>query len=116
MNASNDHMGLAPVISGEISPGSPEGRELIQEALKSNPEAASTSLSGIKDSTLEEHMRAAGIPEDQREDILSARTRTGADMPEPEDPFEPSEASAGVYDPVREMQEGPRFPGQEDQS
>lgn len=102
---------------GEIPPGSKEGMEVIRQMAKANPSDVAKKLYLLPNETLQKGMKAAGMSDDDIEDVLRV------DGMEPENPFskateltpdrdllaeEEPESSPFEYDPSAEMENGPR--------
>jgi hypothetical protein len=105
---------LEDLQTGQIAPGSKEGIEAIRQIASASPSDVATKLYHLPNDALERGMRAAGISEDDIEDLL----RTGEDIQNPTDPFaEATEltpdddllANPNEFDPAADMRNGPRY-------
>lgn len=110
--------------SGEVSPGSREGSDMIRKIALSSPRDLTTRLFHLSNASLEKAMKTAGMKEDQIEEILGTDVKGDIDDVQQEDPLDPFakhtelapepdlevEHSPYEYDPGEEMRKGPRPP------
>jgi hypothetical protein len=104
--------------TGEMNPGSAEGIDAIRQIAKSSPGDLTTRLYHLPNDILERGMKAAGMSDDDIEDILKSEDddplnpkdpfSEGTELTQSSDMSSENEPSPFEYDPGAEMRNGPR--------
>jgi hypothetical protein len=95
--------------TGKIAPGSSEGIEAIKKIASISPVMAASNLYMLNNDVLEKGLKAAGLSEESIDNILKKDEHADPfETPALQEPKPDPETSPFEYDPLHDLENGPR--------